>query len=539
MDGGPEPAQDTESTNDTLKDVGKSDTRGFKPNQNDAELLFPHLQYEHSARSAGVSDDIEAQKLEGKAQLFLAKQTQNAEIPDFASWFDFDKIHELEKRSLPDFFDDSSIFKTPKAYQDVRNFIINTYRLSKHEYLTATAVRRNVAMDVASTVRIHNFLETWGLINYQVDPRSRPSMVGPGFTGHFNLILDTPQGLKPGLEGYEVRATGDDTEIINATDENNFSMNLQLRRNIFDDEKNINILKSKKDSVLKRFTCHLCGFESVTISSSELKFKSAGLCSKCFQKEDFDSSFEATNYGRLQTELRKDEARRWSDQDVVLLLEALEMFKDNWVKISTHVCKDIEECIDKFLTLPYKEEEYGAVSSSNKRVYDQFEKDKPLDRFTSLDLTIKALIDGKHDDRIGHKIIENAKTLQEKHLKKAEIIVQELIQLKSESLKTNLDIMQILESTLNEEKTKYQKGIEEVQQFKQILSKEVGSVNEELEKLSMSKKLVMSSEQIDTGLELMEQDKTDGDNDKDQESVHEEEASLSHVKPQLYKPWSL
>lgn len=44
---------------------------------------------------------------------------------------------------------------------------------------------------------MHAFLEQWGLINYQVDPESRPMAMGPPPTPHFNVLADTPSGLMP------------------------------------------------------------------------------------------------------------------------------------------------------------------------------------------------------------------------------------------------------------------------------------------------------------------------------------------------------
>lgn len=46
--------------------------------------------------------------------------------------------------------------------------MIDTYRLNPTEYLTSTACRRNLAGDVCAIMRVHAFLEQWGLLNYQV-----------------------------------------------------------------------------------------------------------------------------------------------------------------------------------------------------------------------------------------------------------------------------------------------------------------------------------------------------------------------------------
>lgn len=101
-------------------------------------------------------------------KLFLAQQTHEVVIPSYSAWFEFHKVHQIEKSALPEFFSGKNRTKTPQIYQDYRDFMINTYRLNPSEYLTVTACRRNLAGDVCSIIRVHAFLEQWGLINYQV-----------------------------------------------------------------------------------------------------------------------------------------------------------------------------------------------------------------------------------------------------------------------------------------------------------------------------------------------------------------------------------
>jgi hypothetical protein len=84
------------------------------------------------------------------------------------TWFDMSKIHSVERRALLEFFNSRNRSKTPAIYKDYRDFMINTYRLRPTDYLTVTACRRNLAGDVCAIMRVHAFLEQWGLINYQV-----------------------------------------------------------------------------------------------------------------------------------------------------------------------------------------------------------------------------------------------------------------------------------------------------------------------------------------------------------------------------------
>lgn len=129
------------------------------------------------ADSADDNDDedpaqIEAtrQRLEEQARKYLAAQTHEVIVPSYSAWFDMSKIHPVEQRSLPEFFNSRNRSKTPAVYKDYRDFMINTYRLRPMEYLTVTACRRNLAGDVCAIMRVHAFLEQWGLINYQVCP---------------------------------------------------------------------------------------------------------------------------------------------------------------------------------------------------------------------------------------------------------------------------------------------------------------------------------------------------------------------------------
>jgi SWI/SNF related-matrix-associated actin-dependent regulator of chromatin subfamily C len=108
------------------------------------------------------------QRLEEQARKYLAAQTHEVIIPSYSAWFDMSKIHPVETRALPEFFNSRNRSKTPAIYKDYRDFMINTYRLRPTEYLTVTACRRNLAGDVCAIMRVHAFLEQWGLINYQV-----------------------------------------------------------------------------------------------------------------------------------------------------------------------------------------------------------------------------------------------------------------------------------------------------------------------------------------------------------------------------------
>lgn len=233
----------------------------------------------------------------------VTEQTHHIIIPSYAGWFDYNSIHAIERRGLPEFFNGKNKSKTPEVYLAYRNFMIDTYRLNPTEYLTATAARRNLAGDVCAVLRVHAFLEQWGLINYQVDSESKVAPMGPPPTSHFMVMADTPAGITPiqpvksqQTASQQVAQIKDQPPPKEGTKGPDLS-NVGLRTDIYANKRNI---KSKTGS----------------------------------------------------SNVSKD----WTDQETLLLLEGLEMYKDDWNKVSEHVgSRTQDECIMHFLRLPIED----------------------------------------------------------------------------------------------------------------------------------------------------------------------------------------
>ena len=68
-------------------------------------------------------------------------------------------------------------------------FIIKLYREKPQSYLSATECRRKLAGDICSVIRVHAFLEHWGLINFNVSSYLRPPKL------HLTSAQTAPQDL--------------------------------------------------------------------------------------------------------------------------------------------------------------------------------------------------------------------------------------------------------------------------------------------------------------------------------------------------------
>lgn len=172
--------------------------------------------------------------------------------------------------------------------------------------------RRNLAGDVCAIMRVHAFLEQWGLINYQVDAESRPTPMGPPPTSHFHVLSDTPSGLAP---------------------------------------VNPNPPKTPQPSAAKTLLDLEKKPIGITAVGTEEKV-SAGAMANFGLKID--------QYSRKPAVLKNKQAagatRDWTEQETLLLLEGLELHKDDWNKVCEHVgSRTQDECILHFLRLPIED----------------------------------------------------------------------------------------------------------------------------------------------------------------------------------------
>lgn len=190
----------------------KTDPDGVVDQDGDAPMASPSFKPSSLMTQVRIPPPGETPPLSAgpqKTDVTSIPQMHKIVIPSYASWFLLLRIHEIEIRAMPEFFDSRSPLKTPLAYTNYRNFMVNTYRLNPNEYLLLTAVRRNLAGDVGALLRIHRFLSRWGIINYQVNPENRPAGVEPPAIDP-HVLYDHPRGLFP----FESFVLPDETEKV-------------------------------------------------------------------------------------------------------------------------------------------------------------------------------------------------------------------------------------------------------------------------------------------------------------------------------------
>lgn len=238
------------------------------------------------------------------------KQTHTIVLPSYTRWFRMKSIHPIEKESLAEFFTASHPSKSPAIYLNYRNFMINAYRLNPNEYLTLTSCRRNLVGDVGTLMRVHRFLNKWGLINYQVNPHFKPgysieklnngTVAGLPYTGDYHVTYDSPRGLFP--FGTHRLAPGMDVSKV---------------RQLVEEK---SAVSAPKDSLPR----------------SQSSPEPEGLVQEPPHKKQRPDS--------------------WSASETSALLTAIKEFRNDWYKISRAVgSKTPQECVLKFLQVPIED----------------------------------------------------------------------------------------------------------------------------------------------------------------------------------------
>ena len=134
-------------------------------------------------------------------------------LPISSSWFNMDNIHEIEIKSLPEFFCGKFPSKTPQVYKNYRNFIINLYRENTTMYLSSTTCRKRLPGDACAILRIHAFLEHWGLINFK--QKIKPSFIPKAFNFKSPIYINTDLYMLDNTTNTTNNTNKKDDNIVN------------------------------------------------------------------------------------------------------------------------------------------------------------------------------------------------------------------------------------------------------------------------------------------------------------------------------------
>ena len=254
------------------------------------------------------------------------------------------------------------------------------------------------------------------LTTKQVDPDTRPSNIGPPFTGHFRITADTPRGLQahqpaPGSQVTPGKPYAATERLANTPIPSKSDLTLDIRRNIYEPNgKEVASLDAKSKAngesaangssaeevtkkieeavrePTKQYFCYSCGIDCTRIRyhySKAAPHSATGkpaamtkydLCASCFLEARFPNTSSAVDWVNLKWDKIEndnypgsfDKEVPWTDSELLLLLEGLELFDDDWNSVSDHIgSRTREECVLKFLQLEIEDKYLDPESTTD------------------------------------------------------------------------------------------------------------------------------------------------------------------------------
>nr|CAG8484458.1 12971_t:CDS:2 [Entrophospora candida] len=298
---------------------------------------------ENSEKTNLTQGEEAMKKLYEEAREILSEYKREVIVPSYSEWFDSNKIHDIEKDAMMEFFNNKNKTKTSETYKKSRDFMINTYHLNPREYLTITTCCKNLPIDV--------------------DSSASSLSIRPLFTKNFNIKTDTPNN---GLQDAITQDLSNGRKTIGISDSPCNSNIFSIAQNIYQPKINItetkNIFdKGKKPKIhtdeQKSTRCSVCSTNFTDVRYHSLKEQEFELCSDCYLEGRYPVTMFSGDFVRLEDlEFSKYKDNDWTVGETLSLIEGVELFGDDWNMVSMHVhTRSKEQCISHFLELPIED----------------------------------------------------------------------------------------------------------------------------------------------------------------------------------------
>jgi SWI/SNF related-matrix-associated actin-dependent regulator of chromatin subfamily C len=118
--------------------------------------------------------------------------------------------------------------------------------------------------------------------------------------------------------------------------------------------------ESLKEDIPKIY-CHVCGNDCTRVRFHNAKAPTKfDICPRCFRERKYSTGWERGDFTEMENKeysIIPDRESHWTDDELLLLLEGLEMYDEEWSKIADHVgTRTREECVLKFLQLEIEDD---------------------------------------------------------------------------------------------------------------------------------------------------------------------------------------
>ncbi|KAL8156303.1 hypothetical protein AgCh_001413 [Apium graveolens] len=292
-------------------------------------------------------EDYEAleAKIQAECKKIMSRNAGDHVVPVHCGWFSWTKIHTLEERSLPSFFSGKFENRTPELYMEIRNLIMNKFHANPNTRIELKDLSEISLGDLNAKQEIIEFLDYWGLINYHPFPETESSI----------LNIDADEAEKTDSLLQKLYHFDKEESSAQAILKSNVTTPTLASRLFPESSLAEELMTAEGPSV--EYHCNSCSADCSRKRYHCQKQADYDLCTDCFTSGKFDSDMSPSDFILMEpADAAGASSGKWTDQETLLLLEALELYKENWNEIAEHVAtKTKAQCILHFVQMPIED----------------------------------------------------------------------------------------------------------------------------------------------------------------------------------------
>ncbi|CAH1450335.1 unnamed protein product [Lactuca virosa] len=284
----------------------------------------------------------------------LKSRDANAHVAPISSgWFSWTKFHPLEERALPSFFNGKLENRTPEIYMEIRNSIMKKFHTNPNTQLEEKDLSEISVGELDAKKEVMEFLDYWGLINYHPFPETDlPTSMADAEESEEAEKAEKAEKVNSLIQKlYEFEVEQLCTPAVPRSSFATPAVTSRLPESIIADES----LQPEGPSV--EYHCNSCAADCSRKRYHCQKQADYDLCTECFNAGKFDSDMSPSDFILMEpADAAVTSSGKWTDQETLLLLEALELFSENWNEIAEHVAtKTKAQCILHFVQMPIED----------------------------------------------------------------------------------------------------------------------------------------------------------------------------------------
>ncbi|KAK2988566.1 hypothetical protein RJ640_016426 [Escallonia rubra] len=260
-------------------------------------------------------------------------------------WFSWTKVHPLEERVLPSFFDGKSEKRSPEIYMEIRNWIMNRFHANLNTQIGVKDLSELSVGELDARQEVMEFLNYWGLINYHPFPSTDSAILSADVDKEASM-----GSLVEKLYRFEMEQSS--APVASKTNAAAPTVPSRLfPESAFAED------ATRSEGPAVEYHCNSCSADCSRKRYHCQKQADYDLCTECFTSGKFDSDMSPSDFILMEpAEAAGASGGKWTDQETLLLLEALELFSENWNEIAEHVAtKTKAQCILHFVQMPIED----------------------------------------------------------------------------------------------------------------------------------------------------------------------------------------